>query len=120
MSGDEVLPQEPAPSEAPPHRGPPLWLILVLSAAALGWALLITISFQTPFGLYWFSFIGPGWGFVAAGLVAWARRPENRTGRLMVLTGFLFLFPTLSASRVPILYTLGSLLHDAAGPSLFY
>jgi DNA-binding CsgD family transcriptional regulator len=28
-----------------------------------------------------------GWSFVAAGLVAWTRRPENRMGLLMTLTG---------------------------------
>jgi len=28
-----------------------------------------------------------GWSFVAAGLVAWTRRPENRIGLLMTLTG---------------------------------
>jgi DNA-binding CsgD family transcriptional regulator len=28
-----------------------------------------------------------GWSFVAAGLVAWTRRPENRLGLLMTLTG---------------------------------
>src|SRR5438552_1850908 len=28
-----------------------------------------------------------GWSFAAAGLVAWTRRPENRLGLLMALTG---------------------------------
>jgi DNA-binding CsgD family transcriptional regulator len=28
-----------------------------------------------------------GWSFLAAGFVAWSRRPENRTGLLMMLTG---------------------------------
>jgi DNA-binding CsgD family transcriptional regulator len=31
-----------------------------------------------------------GWSFVAAGYVAWARRPENRTGLLMMLTGIVW------------------------------
>jgi DNA-binding CsgD family transcriptional regulator len=31
-----------------------------------------------------------GWSFVAAGLVAWTRRPENRTGLLMTLTGIVW------------------------------
>jgi signal transduction histidine kinase len=31
-----------------------------------------------------------GWSFVAAGIVAWARRPENRTGVLMTLTGLVW------------------------------
>jgi signal transduction histidine kinase len=31
-----------------------------------------------------------GWSFIASGVVAWSRRPENRTGPLMVLVGFLW------------------------------
>src|SRR5438067_927521 len=31
-----------------------------------------------------------GWSFVAAGLVAWRRRPENRIGLLMTLTGIMW------------------------------
>lgn len=31
-----------------------------------------------------------GWSFVAAGTVAWARRPDNRTGVLMTLTGLVW------------------------------
>src|SRR6266516_3521951 len=31
-----------------------------------------------------------GWSFVSAGLVGWARRPDNRTGLLMTLTGIVW------------------------------
>lgn len=31
-----------------------------------------------------------GWAFLGAGLVAWSRRPENRTGPLMIAVGFTF------------------------------
>jgi DNA-binding CsgD family transcriptional regulator len=31
-----------------------------------------------------------GWSFLAAGLVSWARRPENRLGLLMTLTGIIW------------------------------
>jgi signal transduction histidine kinase len=40
-----------------------------------------------------------GGSFIAAGLIAWQRRPLNRSGRLMVATGFLFFLQPL-ASRV--------------------
>ena len=33
------------------------------------------------------TIVGVGWSFVGAGLVAWSRRPENRTGALMVAVG---------------------------------
>jgi signal transduction histidine kinase len=49
-----------------------------------------------------------GWSFMASGLVGWARRPENRVGALMVVTGLLWFAPELlsqSASSVP--FTLG-------------
>jgi signal transduction histidine kinase len=119
-SEDATSSEDAASAKASSARGPAPWFVALAIAAAIGWALLITITFRTPFGFYWFSFIGPGWAFIAAGLVAWTRRPENRTGRLMTLTGFLLLFPTLSASRIPILHTIGSLFLDAGAPALFY
>jgi hypothetical protein len=35
-----------------------------------------------------------GWSFVAAGTVAWLRRPDNRTGLLMTVTGLCGLVAT--------------------------
>ena len=54
-----------------------------------------------------------GWSFVASGLVAWARRPENPIGRVMVLAGLLRLaaeFSTSSGQQV--LGPVGHLMHD--------
>ena len=34
---------------------------------------------------------GVGWSFAGAGLVAWSRRPENRTGAMMVAVGLAYL-----------------------------
>lgn len=48
--------------------------------------------------------------FVAAGLVAWARRPHNRSGPLMVATGLSFLAAGLDAASVPALHEVGVLL----------
>jgi signal transduction histidine kinase len=48
-----------------------------------------------------------GWSFIGSGLVAWARRPENRTGPLMVLVGITFLAGQLDAAGHPFPYTLG-------------
>jgi signal transduction histidine kinase len=53
-----------------------------------------------------------GWSFLASGLVAWARRPENSIGRVMVLAGFLRLGGEFCVgSEQPVLYPLGHLLH---------
>jgi signal transduction histidine kinase len=59
----------------------------------------------------WATF-GPavGWSFVGTGLYAWRRRPESRTGLLMVLLGFAWFLSLLTASDVPAVYTLALLV----------
>ena len=55
--------------------------------------------------------LGPlaGLAFVAAGLVGWSLRPDNGTGRLLVVIGFVFLiFTTLWAANDSVLYTTGN------------
>ena len=47
------------------------------------------------------------WSFVGTGLYAWAARPANRVGMLMVLLGFGWFLFTLDASNTPWLYTVG-------------
>lgn len=37
---------------------------------------------------HWVPDLAVGWTFIGCGLVAWARRPESRTGPLMTVTGF--------------------------------
>lgn len=46
----------------------------------------------------------PAWSFIGTGLFAWWRRPSNRTGMLMVLVGFTWLFVPLSLSDQPALF----------------
>ena len=46
-----------------------------------------------------------GWSFIGTGLYAWRRRPENRTGALMVLLGFAWFVFTLDAADSPLVYT---------------
>lgn len=47
------------------------------------------------------------WAFVAGGLVAWYRYPDNRTGSLMVLTGFLVLAGSLAGTSSALPFTAG-------------
>jgi signal transduction histidine kinase len=54
-----------------------------------------------------------GWCFVATGLIAWERRPENVIGRIMVLTGFAVFAGRLHWSTEPAAFTLGILLESA-------
>jgi PAS domain S-box-containing protein len=55
-----------------------------------------------------------GWAFVAAGLVAWAREPANRLGRLLVLGGFAWLLAALSDADAPVVFAAGRLLFPVA------
>ena len=47
------------------------------------------------------------WSFVGTGLFAWRRRPESRTGALMVVLGFAYGVAALNLSISPLLYTVG-------------
>ena len=53
-----------------------------------------------------------GWSFIASGLVAWGRRPENRTGPLMVLVGFTWFFNTFNATNDPWVFSLSLLVSN--------
>jgi signal transduction histidine kinase len=75
-----------------------LTLIIALAALAcgIGVALLGLASDQVESNMAW-AIAGSvvGWSAVATGLFAWRRRPENRTGMLMVLLGFAWFNSTL-------------------------
>jgi signal transduction histidine kinase/PAS domain-containing protein len=50
-----------------------------------------------------------GWSFIAAGLIARARRPRNRTGLLLIAVGFSwFLAGGLMSSNEPVAWSLGA------------
>jgi signal transduction histidine kinase len=53
-----------------------------------------------------------GWSFVASGLIAWERRPENVTGKVMVATGFAWFAHELVWSTAALPWTLGQLLES--------
>lgn len=50
-----------------------------------------------------------GWSFVATGLFAWWRRPENRFGALMTAVGFVWFLASLTTSDLPALFAIGGL-----------
>jgi PAS domain S-box-containing protein len=52
--------------------------------------------------------------FVAAGLIAWARRPENRTGLLLTLVGFTWFIGALEAANAPLAFTIGAAFGSVA------
>ena len=64
-----------------------------------------------------------GWAFLLAGLVAWARRPNNRLGPLMVITAFALLARQLRYSHDATLFTVfllfGDLCYALVGHTVF-
>ncbi|MFC7303643.1 sensor histidine kinase [Streptomyces monticola] len=49
-----------------------------------------------------------GWAYAGAGLVAWWRRPANRTGPLMVAEGVTWFIGNLQGTSVPLLFAAGA------------
>src|SRR4051794_15326946 len=104
----------PAAAPAVPHRRRPAATVavavaaIVVAALAAGAgviALELTSNHQDARAVW--AIFGPavGWSFVGTGLYAWRRRPENRTGALMVLLGFAWFLFTLDAADAPLVYT---------------
>jgi signal transduction histidine kinase len=60
------------------------------------------------------------WLYIAGGLLAWCRRPENRTGWLLIATGFAYSMYAFQATGVPLLLTIGIALETAFLPALAY
>ena len=48
-----------------------------------------------------------GWSFIGTGLYAWWRRPDNRSGALMAMVGFLWFLAPLSFSDNEVIFTVG-------------
>jgi signal transduction histidine kinase len=61
-----------------------------------------------------------GWSFAGAGLVAWARRPENRTGPVMIAVGFGWYVAGLQFADNKSLFTAGVLLENVFIVALAY
>jgi len=88
-----------------------LRLALALAALAAGLvnlALIVRVGDAPPRSHIYLVIVivGVSWSFVAAGLVAWRRRPDNRTGALMVAVGMAYALPGLRLVQSPAGYTL--------------
>jgi signal transduction histidine kinase len=88
---------------------PRLRLALALVALAGGLVnlgLLLGTDHGEPLAYLLVAIIGVSLSFVAAGLVAWSRRPENRTGALMVAVGLAFALNGLRLVGTPLGFAL--------------
>ena len=90
--------------------------ILWVAGAALGAASAVTIALSDTVnhGFIAFSLI-VGWSFIATGLVALARRPENRFGLLLYAVGATWFLSTLSTSGNAYVFSFGQLV----GPTYY-
>jgi len=83
---------------------------VVLAALAAGGAVvaLVLTSDHVETKPVWAVFQpAVGWIFIGTGLYAWRRRPESRTGALMVAMGFAWLLAALEVANSPLVYTIG-------------
>jgi signal transduction histidine kinase len=94
-------------------RGPSPATIAVIGAVALmggvGAALLFARS-DTQVDKAWNAVltIWTGWSYIAAGVIAWRRRPEYRIGPWMIATGFLWLLSAVVAGNTAGFFTVGN------------
>lgn len=77
-----------------------------LAVIALGGGLTWVLLTAAPLGADALALLS-GWSFIGIGLVVWARRPDNRTGPLMVLIGFAYFGNRLSLAEDPMLRAIG-------------
>ena len=91
-----------------------VWILLwFLTAGATLGALAPVIFRHVPFGAIDGAFRIVGASFAACGLIAWRRRPDNRSGLLMTAAGFaLFVTPLLEQIDTPLAHTAALLLPD--------
>jgi signal transduction histidine kinase len=96
-------------------HGTAFWVALWIVAAAAEFGALVPVIFgrEEPVPGWEFVYRLIGGSFAAAGLIAWRRRPDSRSGVLMTATGFLFfLTPLLSQVDAPVGQTLVLLTND--------
>jgi PAS domain S-box-containing protein len=92
-------------------RASRLWLAICPPALAVGGvslALVLTSNHEKRPLLSSVLGLLVGWSFIASGVVAWSRRPENRTGRLMVAVGFTWFAGAFSDSSSSWVFTLSA------------
>jgi signal transduction histidine kinase len=90
--------------------------LLQLGIAALGLTgIELALFLHAPTAPIWVLvlFLAVGFGYVLAGLLAWSRRPSNRTGALLCLGGFMLLLSALQNTDVPGLVAVGLILAEA-------
>jgi signal transduction histidine kinase len=107
-----MVAQIPAGTRAGPASGPPIYVLAVIALAGCVLAVFsITLAIREGVPdiqialLEWISL-----PYIAAGLIAWWRRPESRLGPLMILGGFATGLLALQFTDIQALQTFGAAL----------
>jgi signal transduction histidine kinase len=95
------------------RHGVVFWVTMWAAAAAAELLALIPVFDGEVTGPDAVFILGMG-TFMACGLIAWRRRPDNNIGRLMTATGYAgLIYPLLSQLDAPLMTTAGGLLVSA-------
>jgi PAS domain S-box-containing protein len=91
-------------------------LALLVAAGALlyGGAIAIAATSDQAVGGAVVAAFAAGLSFTATGIVAVARRPENGTGRLMLVVGFVWALGALTLTSSSLLFTVGAITEQLA------
>jgi signal transduction histidine kinase len=97
----------PAPAAAPALGAGPVRAVLAAALVAGLAVIAVQLASDHQDARVVWAIFGPavGWSFVGTGLYAWRRRPDSRTGALMVLLGFAWFLFTLDAANSRLVYT---------------
>ncbi|MDX6399248.1 MAG: hypothetical protein QOJ43_2656 [Gaiellaceae bacterium] len=93
---------------------------VALALAAAATALVLTSDHEANKAATLALALTAGLSFVASGLVALWRRPENRTGFLLATVGFLWFLGALSESNNDWVFTIGAALNSLAFGALVH
>ncbi len=83
------------------------WGAAAVAAAALCLTLLLRSHHANAGALEIAVDLIVGLSFAATGLIAWSRRPENNTGRLLLTVSFAWFLGLLTAANDAVVYTIG-------------
>jgi signal transduction histidine kinase len=85
-----------------------MWLVVLAALLCGAGVVALVVSSDHEDATTVWAIFGPavGWSFIGTGLYAWRRRPESRTGALMVLFGFAWFVSVLHFADSALLYSI--------------